>query len=140
MNVLDKVQHLGNSNMNVSVLFSLNCKGLPELFKSLVELAPLLVNLAHMLQREDNIEVVRSESVSLDTKSLLVVLHDHAIFANLQEDHGNVLVPEDSNVSMVGAKNLALNTKTLHEALLRNVEVHLLKRTNPMEFKEATSA
>ena len=77
--------------------------------------------------------VVRSESVSLDTKSLLATVHGLIILANLQEDRGNV-VPEDSNVSMVGAKNLASNTKTLHEALLR------LKRINPMEFKESTSA
>ena len=70
--------------------------------------------------------VVRSESVSLDTKSLLVTLHGLIIFANLQEDRGNV-VPEDSNVSMVGAKNLASNTKTLHEALLRDVELLLLE-------------
>jgi hypothetical protein len=70
--------------------------------------------------------VVRSESVSLDTKILLITFYGLIIFANLQEDHGNV-VPEDSNVSMVGAKNLASNTKTLHEALLRGVELLLLE-------------
>ena len=66
--------------------------------------------------------VVRSESVSC----LLVTLHGLIIFANLQEDRGNV-VPEDSNGSMVGAKNLASNTKTLHEALLRDVKLLLLE-------------
>jgi hypothetical protein len=70
--------------------------------------------------------VVRSESVSLNTKSLLVTLHGLIIFANLQEDCGNV-IPEDSNVSMVGTKNLASNTKTLHEELLRDVELLLLE-------------
>jgi hypothetical protein len=66
--------------------------------------------------------VVRSESVSC----LLVTLHGLIIFANLQEDRCNV-VPEDSNGSMVGAKNFASNTKTLHEALLRDVELLLLE-------------
>jgi hypothetical protein len=69
--------------------------------------------------------MVRSESVSLDTQSLLVTLHGLIIFANLQEDCG--IVPEDSNVSMVGAKNIVSNTKTLHEALLRDVELLLLE-------------
>jgi hypothetical protein len=66
--------------------------------------------------------VVRFESVSIDTKSLLVTVHGLIIFANLQEDRGNV-VSEDSNISIVGAKNLASNTKTLHEALLCDVEL-----------------
>jgi hypothetical protein len=84
--------------------------------------------------------VVRSESVSLHTKSLLVTLHDGLIiFANLEEDRGNV-VPEDSNVSMVGAKNLASNTKTPMKHCFATSKCSCLKRTNPMEFKEATSA
>ena len=83
--------------------------------------------------------MVRSESVSLNTKSLLVTLHGLIIFANLEEDCGNV-VPEDSNVSIVGAKNLASNTKKPMKHCFATSNCSCLKRTNPMEFKEATSA
>ena len=113
--------------MNVSVLFVLNRKGLPEVFKK------------SLVERTTSWWSGPKAWLSLDTKSLLVTLHGLITFANLEEDRGNV-VPEDSNVSMVCAKNLASNTKTLMKHCFTTSNCSYLKRTYPMEFKEATSA